>query len=318
MDIKDLRHMMTSQCYDSPRKNKISKITIHHMAGNLTLEQCARVLNNKEASCNYAIDSSGNVAMLVAEGDRSYCSSSPWNDHQAITIEVANSRAGNPWPVSDKAYAALIELCVDICKRNGITRLNYTGDKNGSLTRHNMFMATACPGPYLQQRFPEIAKTVNDRLSKIQQPAAQPQASKTLYRVQVGAYKEKANALGVEKQLKNKGYSTFIVKVDGLYKVQTGAFAELKNAKALAEKLNKDGFPTYIPGEPVSKPQPLKVGDKVRIKDGTRDLNNGSTFASFVYDTTYKVLDMGSDWVSFGPSAGSYTGRVKKDRVTKV
>ena len=33
--------------------------------------------------------------------------------------------------VSDKALKATIELCVDICKRNGIKKLNYTGDKSG-------------------------------------------------------------------------------------------------------------------------------------------------------------------------------------------
>ena len=55
------------------------------------------------------------------------------------------------WHASDKALAKLIDLCVDICKRNGIPSLNYTGDAGGNLPRHNMFAAAACPGPYLQR-----------------------------------------------------------------------------------------------------------------------------------------------------------------------
>ena len=144
---------------------KIDKITIHHMAGNLSIETCGNVFASSAqgASANYGIGSDGRVGMYVEEKDRSWCSSSRANDYHAVTIEVANDGGAPDWHVSDKAFNALIDLCVDICKRNGF-RLNYTGDASGSLTRHNMFAATACPGPYLQGRFAEIAQLVNDRL----------------------------------------------------------------------------------------------------------------------------------------------------------
>ena len=93
-------------------------------------------------------------------------SSSTVNDNRAVTIEVSNSEARHPWPVSAAAYRALIDLCTDICRRNGIARLNYTGGTDGNLTRHNMFAPTACPGPYLQERFPAIAEEVNRRLEE--------------------------------------------------------------------------------------------------------------------------------------------------------
>lgn len=152
---------------NSPRKNKITKITIHHMAGNLSLETVGRLFasSSRQASSNYAIDSNGKIGMYVEEKDRAWTSSNADNDHQAVTIEVANDKIGGDWHVSDKALAALIDLCVDICKRNGIKKLNYTGDKKGNLTRHNMFAATACPGPYLQSKFPYIADEVNKRLT---------------------------------------------------------------------------------------------------------------------------------------------------------
>ena len=95
----------------------------------------------------------------------------PSNDNRAVNIEVANCATGGDWPVSSAAYNRLIDLCVDICQRNGIKALNYTGDADGNLTEHRMFMATACPGPYLHERMPQIAAAVNARLGAAEVPA---------------------------------------------------------------------------------------------------------------------------------------------------
>lgn len=149
---------------NSPRKNVIDKITIHHMAGNMTVEKCGDLFQTKKASSNYGIGTDGRVGMYVEEKDRSWCSSSSANDNRAITIEVANNSGAPNWTVSDKAYATLIDLCVDICKRNGIEKLNWTGNSSGNLTVHQFFDATACPGPYLMGRMPQIAAEVNERL----------------------------------------------------------------------------------------------------------------------------------------------------------
>lgn len=153
---------------NSPRKDKIRKITIHHMAGNLSVETCGNVFasSSRQASANYGIGSDGRVGMYVEEKDRSWCSASAENDHQAITIEVANDVIGGNWHVSDKAFNKLIDLCVDICQRNGISKLNWTGDTTGNLTIHKMFVATTCPGPYLESKMPEIAEKVNARLGE--------------------------------------------------------------------------------------------------------------------------------------------------------
>lgn len=133
---------------NSPRNQPITKITVHHMAGVMTVEQFGNIVANpsREMSANYAIGNDGRIGLFCPEADRSWCSSSPWNDNRSITIEVSNSAYGDAsgWPIGDKAYNSLIKLCVDICKRNGIKKLEFTGDKNGSLTFHYMFAATAC------------------------------------------------------------------------------------------------------------------------------------------------------------------------------
>ena len=148
------------------RNHKIDTITIHHMAGDLTLEGCCVSVQGRGGSCNYCIDSDGNIGVMIDEKYRSWCSCSPPNDNRAVTIEVANCSGEPDWRVSDKAMTALSELCVDICKRNGIAKLNFTGDTSGNLTMHKWFEATGCPGPYLESKFPFIAAEVNKKLAE--------------------------------------------------------------------------------------------------------------------------------------------------------
>lgn len=159
----------------NPRTNKtynpsgkVLKITPHHQAGNLSMDQIkAEILKaSRQFSCNYAIDSAGRIGLFVPEDRRSWCTSSPANDYLAITIEVANDQIGGQWHISDKAMNALVDLCVDICQRNGIWRLDFTGDKSGNLTMHKWFSATACPGTYLESKFPWLANEVNKRLQR--------------------------------------------------------------------------------------------------------------------------------------------------------
>lgn len=150
------------------RTAKITKITPHHAAGVLSVESLCNIFSNpsRGASANYCIGNDGRIGLVVEESNTAGTSSNYENDNQAITIEVSNCENGGQWRVSDAAYNALIDLCVDICKRNGISQLNFTGDANGNLTAHRMFASTNCPGDYLYSKFPEIAQKVNERLQE--------------------------------------------------------------------------------------------------------------------------------------------------------
>lgn len=153
---------------NSPRNQPISKITIHHCAGVLSVEQFGNIVapTSRQMSANYCIGNDGRIGLFCPESDRSWCSSSAWNDNRAITIEVSNSAYGDAsgWPVSDAAYASLIKLCVDICKRNGIKKLEFTGDTSGSLTYHYMLASTGCPGPWIKAHTQDICNKVNAQL----------------------------------------------------------------------------------------------------------------------------------------------------------
>lgn len=169
--------------YSSRNGTKIDKITIHHMAGNLSVETCGNVFKNRQASANYGIGSDGRVGCYVLEENRAWSTANPSNDRRAINIELANDGGSPEWHVSDNAINKCIDLCVDICKRNGISKLNYTGNTDGNLTRHNMFMSTTCPGPYLQSKFPYIAEEVNKRLGGVT-PTPTPSGNTTIKYIQ--------------------------------------------------------------------------------------------------------------------------------------
>lgn len=154
----------TTQHYNGRFGNKICKITPHYMAAAWSGRQCADYFarNQRQASSNYCIGINGDIACSVDEENAAWTSSSWWNDSQAITIECGNINNATG-EMTQATWNALVNLCVDICKRYGF-RLNYTGTSAGSLTMHKMYAATACPGAWLETRMPQLAKEVNAKL----------------------------------------------------------------------------------------------------------------------------------------------------------
>lgn len=222
---------------NKPRNHKIDTITIHHMAGNLTVEGCGNVFapTSRQASSNYGIGSDGRIGMYVEECNRSWCSSNGTNDHRAITIEVANDAEGvknKTWTVSDKAMKSLIELCADICKRNGIEKLVWSdkkddrvNHKNGcNMTVHRDFAATACPEAYMMSKMGYIAAEVN---KKLKAPRTAPQAE-TPYVVKVtcdvlNVRNGAGTSYSVVRTVKKNEAYTIVEEKDGWGKLKSGA-----------------------------------------------------------------------------------------------
>ena len=156
----------------SPRNHEIDTISIHTMAGNLTVETCGNIFANPNYECSsqYGIGSDGRIGQYVSEGDRSWCTSSRSNDNRAITIEVA-SYESDTYACTDAAMESLINLLVDICQRNGIDQLRWQADPDligevdqQNMTVHRWFAQKSCPGPYLFEKHGYIADEVNKRL----------------------------------------------------------------------------------------------------------------------------------------------------------
>lgn len=201
---------------NSPRNHAIDTITIHCTAGQCTVEGLGEMFAkpSRGAASNYGIGKDGRIGMYVEEKDRSWCTSSASNDNRAITIEVS-SDTNEPCWVTPEAYKSLINLLVDICKRNNIKELKWKADKSligqidkQNMTVHRWFANKSCPGEYLYSRHGAIAKEVNERLGSKVVDSTQ---SDVLYRVQVGAYSSKNNADEMKDKLIEAGFPAIIV-----------------------------------------------------------------------------------------------------------
>lgn len=168
------------------RSHAIDRITPHHVVGYLSAEGIGAEFSGAlQKSSNYGIGYDGKVGLYVPESDRSFCSSSYANDSRAVTIECANSPQ-YPYTLSETVYRRLIELCADICRRNGKKRLLWLENKDRILayepapdemvlTMHKFFISTQCPGEWLIQHMGDLAKQVTALLAK-GEPAEQPQS----------------------------------------------------------------------------------------------------------------------------------------------
>lgn len=156
------------------RNHTIDTVTIHCVVGQCSVETLGTIFakSSNQASANYGIGYDGRVGLYVEEKDRSWCTSSSSNDNRAITIEVA-SDTYHPYAVNNAAYNKLIDLLVDICKRNDISQLVWSTSKyermnhlNGcNMTVHRDYANKACPGDYLYNLHGQIAAEVNARLN---------------------------------------------------------------------------------------------------------------------------------------------------------
>ena len=173
MSIK-IDYTQISPNRNSPRNHEIDRITPHCVVGQCSVEALGNLFANpsRQASSNYGIGYDGRVGLYCPEDDRSWCSSSPANDHRAVTIEVASDNYA-PYAFNWVAYMKLVDLCVDICQRYGKTKLlwmgeaalNYEPEPNEMvLTVHRWFAPTICPGQWMMDHMADLASRVTAKL----------------------------------------------------------------------------------------------------------------------------------------------------------
>ena len=162
--------------HSGTRTHSIDRITPHCVVGQLSAESIGECFTNpsRQASCNYGIGPDGRVCLIVDECNRSWCSSSNANDQRAVTIEVASDSTA-PYAFKDAAYNKLIDLCADICKRNGKNVLLWIDNKDKALayepksnemvlTVHRWFANKSCPGDWMYARMGDLASKVTAKL----------------------------------------------------------------------------------------------------------------------------------------------------------
>lgn len=327
-------YTLLSPNHSGKRTHSIDRITPHCVVGQLSCESICGCFTStsRQASCNYGIGSDGRVSLCVDEGNRSWCSSSNANDQRAVTIECASDTTA-PYAFKDVVYEKLIELCVDICKRNGKNKLLWLGDKDKTLayepkegemvlTVHRWFANKSCPGDWMYSRMGDLAEKVTAALSGENSGTS----NGTLYRVQTGAYTKKENADNQLAKVKAAGFDTYMVQAGGYYKIQVGAYSKKENADAMASKLKAAGFDTYIATEQgaavsssAAASSTLNVGDKVKLVSNATVYDSSTKFSLWVYSSTLYVREIsGSRVVISTQKTGAVTGAVDKKYLTKV
>lgn len=283
---------------NSPRNHKIDTITIHCVVGQCTAETLGNIFapTSRQASSNYGVGTDGKIGMYVEEKDRSWCSSNAANDNRAVTIEVA-SDTKHPYAVNDRAFAALLDLVTDICKRNGIKKLVWStkkadrvNHKNGcNMTVHRYYANKSCPGDYLYNRHGEIAAEVNRRLGVADTaPDAGAAQGVTVYTVKKG-----------------DTLSQIAAKYGTTYQA-IAAYNGIKNPNAI-----RVGQKIKIPAS--TAPAALKKGDRVKVLNAVT--YDGKPFRTY-YDT-YDVIQVSGARVVIGVGA-TVTAAVNAANLRKV
>lgn len=283
---------------NSPRNHKIDTITIHCVVGQCTVETLGNIFapTSRQASSNYGVGTDGKIGMYVEEKDRSWCSSSAANDNRAVTIEVA-SDTKHPYAVNDRAFAALLDLVTDICKRNGIKKLVWStkkadrmNHKNGcNMTVHRDYANKSCPGDYLYNRHGEIAAEVNRRLGVTDTaPDAGAGQGVTVYTVKKG---DTLSAIAAK-------YGTTYQKI--------AAYNWIKNPNVI-----RVGQKIKIPT--ATAPESFAKGDKAKVLNAVT--YDGRSFKTY-YDV-YDVIEVSGDRVVIGVGS-TVTAAVNAANLRKV
>ncbi len=178
-------------------------------------------------------------------------------NRKSIAIEICVNRDGNLAKAEDNAAWLAAKL---------IKEQSSLKPFPACMTQHYDWSKKNCPAQIRARKngWTDFLKRVENYLK----PAAQKAPSGVLYRVQVGAYTQKANAEAMLARLKKAGFDAIIV-TEG-----TAAAA--------------------TPAKPA-----IKKGSKVKVKSGAKDYD-GRTLASFVYNTVYDVIEIKGDRAVIG------------------
>ncbi len=291
--MKIIKNLVSTSKYNikCPYSMNAEFIVVHNTANDASAknEIAYMIGNNNQVSFHYAIDDK-EIVQGIPENRNAWHAGdggSGKGNRKGLSIEICYSKSGGSRFIEAEKLAAKFIA----------SKLKEKGWGIDKVTKHQDYSGKYCPHRTLDmgwQRFLNMIKAELDALNGSS-------SSGTLYRVQTGAFSNKAYADALEAKVKKAGFDTYMVKVGNLYKVQVGAFGVKANADAMANKLKAAGFDTYITtesGTPVQnkiKAPTLKVGSKVKVI-GTK-YATGQNIPAFVKNNTYTVQQIDSNKV---------------------
>lgn len=283
--------------HSGQRTQIIDRITPHCYVGQVSVERMGKGWSTPDnVSANYGIGYDGRIGLYVEEKNRAWTSSSGSNDQRAITIECA-SDSTHPYGMNGNVYHSLIDLCADICKRNGKSKLLWISDKDEALnykpkqdemiiTVHRWFASKECPGDWLYSRLDDLADKVTAKLNGLSAEMQETAKDNTVrYHVKIGTFNNKEDADAIMAKLKNAGF-------DAIIETQT------------MQDLNANFF---------------NIGDAVKLQKGALHYGTTKEFKSWVYDTILYVREIkGTRFVVSTQKSGDITGAVDKKYLIKI
>ena len=319
--------------HSGARTHSIDRITPHCVVGQLSASSIGGCFTSpsRQASCNYGIGTEGGVCLIVDEANRSWCSSSSANDQRAVTIECASDMS-EPYAMNSKVYNKLVDLCVDICKRNGKKKLIWFGNKEKTLnyspasdemiiTVHRWFANKSCPGDWLYNRLGDLAKTVTQRLGGASATPSTPSTgSNTSFPAIPFSVQVLVSDLNIRKEPKmgnnvvgqtGKGVFTITAVTDGWGKLKSGAgYIYLENSQYVTIK----GSVASAPATKADSSFKVKVtaSSSLNVRKGA---GTGYGISTVVHkNEVYTIVETQGNWGKLKSGAGwiclDYTKRV--------
>ena len=134
--------------YQGRNGYKVTHITLHIMVGSLQGTDTVFQRSSYRASSTYGVGTDGTVYQWVDEINGAWCDANMASDCSGISIEHAGGIAGIA--PTDAEYEASAQLCADIARRYGWTKLwhDETGNRTGNIVLHREVPGTdhaGCP-----------------------------------------------------------------------------------------------------------------------------------------------------------------------------
>lgn len=220
---------------------------------------------DRQASAHFIVDEGDTVYNCVAEnkvawavGGNLYPNTkggyyfNECTNYNSLSIEMVSHSNDLGYFIPEKTQENTIELIKYLQEKYGID--------NDHVIRHYDVNGKPCPWcwtdvkPYCGEIVWSAFKARLNESDTVpaEQPEEKPEEKRDekqndiLYRVQIGAFKNKAYAEEFIKEVKKKGYDAFITTVNGMYKIQVGAFRVKKYAEMFLQKLEDDELDGFI------------------------------------------------------------------------
>ncbi len=265
---------------------RIEAITIHHMAGVLSAEQCGNIFQRvgRCGSSHYGIGSDGRIGQYVDEANTAWTNSNWDSNCKSVTIETSNSQTGGKWPVSDVVLNSLIKLVADIAKRNNLGKLV----KGKNLTWHRMFTNTSCPGDYLLSKMDYIITEANKIIDNTSQ--VNPPSSSTTYLVKINTsdLNVRANP-GTDSKINTVVHKGEVYTIVEERMVGNTKWGKLKSSAGWISL----GYTIKVNGNSTPSTVSFSKGQRVTLKTSANKYCTGQTIPNWVKGKTYTIMEVG-------------------------